>query len=119
MVLLFQLLTQEQQMVQIQLFQLSLLQVVVEEVQDMMELIQVITMEVQEVQAVEQVEKMVEHLQVQEIALQYRLHKVMVVEHGVLLIGEVAEEERPQQVVLDKVDLAEMVQAQELIQHLQ
>ena len=83
-------------------------------------LIQVITTEVQEVQVVEQVEKMAEHLQVQEMIHQHHHHKVILVERGLLLILVAVEEEQEEQALMHlAVQLAELVQAQELIQHLQ
>ena len=88
-----------------------------EEAQDTIVLIQVITMELQEVQVVEQAEKTVEHLQVQEIVHRYPLHKEIMVVVGALLIGEVVVVEQLQQEQVHRVDLAEVAQAQELIQH--
>jgi hypothetical protein len=120
MVPLFQVLTQEQQMAHHQHFLLLHPQAVVEEAQDMMGLIQVITTEVQEVQVVEQVEKMAEQLQVQEMIHQHHHHKVILVERGLLLILVVVEEERAEQALMHLVvQLVGLVQAQELIQHLQ
>ena len=95
-------------------------QVVVEEARDMTGLIQVITTEVQEVQVVEQVEKMAEQPQVQEMIHQHHHHKVILVERGLLLILVAVEEEQEEQALMHLVvQLAELVQAQELIQHLQ